>query len=434
MIEAISIVLFLGFLAASIASIVGVIIGLRQKGWRTAILAGSTTGALLILFVIAASLSNFEDSDPDAAQGAPVAVPAAPMPTAIPEPTVIPEPTAIPEPTSTTAPSAVTNLGIERDEVEERFERHFESEGLEFGTISDKNGKRVSIGMMDSARMMVIMRDNFEDELESAMVTFTVKDLSSEDSKAIAESMSLLAALIVPNWDRETGISEMIERAQERKDSEIVHDGKLIEFVFDAEGGGTVFAIRTEQTKEAVEQASKSSPEPTAESSPSTVLERFQASQAPTVQTESAPVAERPSYGLGFTRGNLKRRLAEFGYSYATEDFCPEQCTYLSSDLFDMNVVIWLHGPDSNIDKVRVEGNLLTDPEETGLAMAHLLQVVLPESSEQVNRWLQTDVMDALDSAGGQHVIETAMASSRQVEAYIVLATGKIILSITPRG
>ena len=428
MLEVIGLLLSLTFVAGLVVSIIGVVIGFRHKKWHLALIAGSVTVVALIVFTaFDASTDVFDEVEPDAAQDAPVALPAASQPTGIPEPTPVPELTATPE------PSAVTNLGISREEVEERFEHYFESQDLEFTPMTNQDGKLVSIGMMDSVRMMILMHDNLEGEFESAMVTFTVKDLSSDDSKAIAESMAMLAALIVPDWDRETGISEMIEKAQEGEDSKTVHDNKLIEFVFDAEGGGTVFAIRTEQAaSNEAEQASVT--EPTAESRTSTVLERFQASQAPTVQTGSAPVAERPSYGLGFTRGRLKARLAELGYEFFTEDVCPEQCTYLSSDLFDMNVIIWLHGPDANINKVRVEGNLLTDPEDTGLAMAALLHVVIPESSEQVNNWLQTDVMDALDSTGGEYVIETAMASGMQVDVHIVLATGQIFLSITPGG
>ena len=58
--EAIMLVLLLGIPAALIALIVGVVIGFRRKQWRLALIAGSATGVLFVIFILMGVTGQFD--------------------------------------------------------------------------------------------------------------------------------------------------------------------------------------------------------------------------------------------------------------------------------------------------------------------------------------------------------------------------------------
>ncbi len=407
MIEAITIVLFLGFLAASIASIVGVVIGLVRKRWRFVIITSSATGVLFVLFVIAVNLVPPNEHDGDTAS-------VAHMPTAIPEPTPIPEPTSTLEPTAVPEPSPTPypTLGISSDKVQDEFELFFKRQGIEFNPTDSTSGNPAIMGVTESKHMALVL-ENVEGELVHAIIQLQVGGfMTDDDVESVGKSMMLLAELIVPEWDRRTWIQGALSTGSKSgaANLEDVHDGKVIKFIYTTSPTEIIiFSIEPElddARPEQVEQVPVIKPEPTA-----------------------VPIAR----GLGITRGQAIRMLAEFGYTFSTEDFCPEPCTSVSSGS-NRNVAFWLHGPHGGLEKMRVQGNMITDSADTGIAMAELLHMVMPDSSDEVRAWLRADLLDSLDSTDGDVIIETIVMDGKHVQAEMHKETGKFYLSIRPGG
>ena len=169
MVEAISIVLFLGFVAACIASIIGVVVGVRQKRWRMAFITGSVTGVLLVLFVVAASFANFEEPDSGVTEQAAV------IPT--PEPTLVP------------TPIPVGGFGISRDDVHE-FLR-----GFDFGKVENRDCPGTTCTSIKSSNPNVeVWLYGADDSLHSASV---YGDTLANDSDT-GEAMALVVNIIMP--------------------------------------------------------------------------------------------------------------------------------------------------------------------------------------------------------------------------------------------
>ena len=185
MIEALFVVLFLGFLIASVASIIGVVIGLRQKRWKFAIISGSATGVLFVLALIAAGFSNFEETDSEPTIAKSVSEPT-PIPTAAPTP--IPEPTPIP----------VVGLGIARDEVQKRFERDFRE--ISFEASESTEGVPNVIGFFSNKRLMLVLEGE-GGELREASILFTIAGGTHEEFEKQMDAVYLLGDLVVPEWE-----------------------------------------------------------------------------------------------------------------------------------------------------------------------------------------------------------------------------------------
>ena len=104
MVEAISAILVLAFIAAFVGLIVGIVYGVTRKQWKFAIIGGAiTVGILVILIIFMGATGQLDDAETETTQvvetprttDSQVVIP--PAPTSTPEPTPIPEPTAAPE-------------------------------------------------------------------------------------------------------------------------------------------------------------------------------------------------------------------------------------------------------------------------------------------------------------------------------------------------
>ena len=392
MTEAISLILGMAMFAAMIAAIVGVIIGFRRKQWRLAIITGSIFGGLFIVFAIfSGATGQLDETETNS-------VPAAPIPTAISEPTPIPEPTSMPVPT----------LGISSDKVQDEFELFFKRQGIEFNPTQVTSGNPAIIGVTESKRIALVL-ESVDGELVHAVLQLQVGGfMTDDDVEALGKSMALLAELIIPEWDQKKWIQAGLKAAGELGTANIdqVHDDKRIQFIFTTSPAEVImFSIDSE------------------------LAEPKQVEQAPVIKSE--PTAAPIAGGLGLTRGQAIRMLAEFGYTFSTEEFCPEPCTSVSSD-FNTNVAFWLHGPHGDLEKVRVQGNMITDSTDTGIVMAELLHIVMPDSSDEVRAWLRTDLLESLDSTSGDVVIESIVMDGKRVQAEMHKSTGKFYLSISP--
>ncbi len=409
MVEALSIILLFGFLAACIASIIGVVIGFRRKEWLLAIITGSATGVLFILFVIAASFADFEESTGPTPEQAvsPPTIPSAPIPAVEPSPTATAEPT----------PTPIPNLGIKRAEVQKRFERLLRDQGITFEPTISTDGNPTMMGLTEDDRIGVALQGS-DDELTYAAVLVNMGGyMSDDDIKAATGTLRLLPELIVPQWDRNKWIRIGLTAADKVGTANIeqVHDGKLIKFAF---------APSTEVVLLSIEPEPEVMPEAMPEPKPAPA-------EQPSTLPTPAPVLEPIAQGIGFTRGQFSRRLGEFGYVFGTQEYCPEICTTWRVDV-GSKAVFWLYGPHANLEYVTLKGNVVNASEDTGVAIADLLHIIMPDHSDEVRAWLRTDVLDLVASAGGNSVRDSLTVGDKQVEVEVDGVTGQLLLTIRP--
>ena len=376
MLEAVAIVLFLGFLAACIASIVGVVIGLRLKQWRIAWISGAVTGVLFVLFAVAVSLSTTEEPDNGITEQAqlPVQQEAPPQASA---PTAAPVPTPVP-------PTPEPGLGVTRAEVEKRFEKDFGFRGLTFQASEATDGTPTAVGFFDNQRTMIVLEG--ADELFEASVVFTIEGGSKGDFQDQMDAVYLLGDLIVPEWDeRRDWVHEVLSFIGKHNaaDFETTQGDKRVTFSYAASRGQALYMI-------GLERLSMSAPTPIPE---------------PT----SVPIA-----GLGVSRDQIHLVLEAFDYGRVRQEDCPgTPCTSIESP--NPNVKIWLYGPDDALHMAMVNGNNRDDDTDTGAAMAHLVNFVMPESADAVVDWILTDATASLERKGGGGIEQTFIGGNEVV-------------------
>ena len=397
MVEALAIVLLLGFLAAFIASIVGVVIGVRRKQWRLAIITGSVSGALFVLFVIAAVLSDFEGSDSGVTERELAVAEPAPTPVQQESPPQVSAPTAVPEPTLV-SPTPEPGLGVTRDEVQKRFEKDFAFRELTFQTSEATDGTPTAVGFFDNKRTMIVLEG--ADELFEVSVVFTIEGGSKGDFQDQMDTVYLLGDLILPEWDeRRDWVHEVLAYIGKHNaaDFEATQGDKRVAFSYAASRGQALYTIK---------------------------LERF-AMSAPAIIPESPPV---PVAGLGISRDQIHSFLENFGYDNVKKEDCPgSPCTSVSAS--NPSVEIWLYGPDDALHQAMAVGDTRENDTATGEATAYMLNAIMPDSSEAVIDWILTDAAESLDRKGGGGIEQTFIGGN-EVILGVGTRTGALTLTI----
>ena len=398
MIEAILLIFSLAFIAGLIASIIGIVIGFRRKQWRLAIIASSITVVVLVIFTAINESTNLLDESNE-----PVSVgQASALPTAVPTLAPEPEPTSVPE-------TIVSGLGVSRDEVEKFFESGIEElgyKGLEFKSMDPESDGTPQIGGgIKEPVVIALTLTGQPDNLTKVKLIFGGQ--GPENTGIAVDYATFLLAKTIPEWDNDNALEWVVRNAVLIAGGEDGGRSEKYGKVVRLSGMPGIYRLE-------VEQASASSK----------ILEP---GPTPLEQVSTPTVIA----GLGFTRGQFSWRLVEFGYVFGVDGFCPEICTSASVDA-SSNVVFWLYGPHANLDKVRLEGNVLSDSADTGIAIANLLHIVMPDASDAVRSWLRTDVLESLDSAGGDSVYQSIVMDNKQVDVEVDKVTGKLHLSIRP--
>ena len=163
-----------------------------------------------------------------------------------------------------------------------------------------------------------------------------------------------------------------------------------------------------------------------------------QESTAPTQSTNpsvppSAPESTSiptpiPVGGLGISRDDIHRLLGMFDYGRVREESCPgTPCTSVESP--NPNVKIWLYGPDTELHMAMVNGDNRDNDTDTGAAMAYLVNIVMPESSDRVVDWILTDATASLERKGGGG-LERAIFGDKEVVLGLSSRSGGLTLTI----
>lgn len=381
MLEAISAILAMAFLSASVAAIIGVIIGFRRKRWKLAIIAGSVTaGLFVVIIILMGATGEFDDTETETAQ-APVEQASTPAPPAL-------------EP----KPAAVDVLSISRDEVQQQFERQFQDQGIAFQSTASTEGTPAVIGSVDSKRMAVIL-EGPESELTKASVLLVVGGASDQETDAQVKAMKLMGDLLTPEWEeRDTWIREAMRAYQVNNNATTfatIQNGKLVQFNFDPATTQILLAIELQ----------------------------------PSTATES--VSSLETKGLGISRAEAQKPFEDIGYTFestiARSDGQSQTVAYNAY----RDIVITMTGPDNNLVTAWVMGDAVHAPEETALAMALLAQTVMPLDFDSVVEWT-SNTMSSMTSDPDRNIDKehTKMYGDRRISLDSMSLTGQVTFKI----
>ena len=344
MLEAISAIVAMAFLCASVAAIIGVIIGFRRKQWKLAIIAGSVTAGLFVVIAILMGVTDeFDDPETETAQApveqVPTPAPASPVPEL--------------------APAAVDGLSISRDEVQKQFERQFQDQGIIFEPTVSTEGTPAVIGSVDSKRMGVVL-EGTENELLEASVLSAMGGASDQEVDMQVEAMNLIGNLLIPEWEeREIWTREAIQASignTKVTNLATMQNGKLVKFSFNPTTTHLVFAIELQ----------------------------------PSTATESVSLPK--TKGLGISRAKAQKPFEDLGYIFEStisrSDSQPQTIAFNTQG----DIVVTMTGPDNNLVTAWVMGDAVDAPEETAIAMALLAQTVMPLDFDSVVEWISNTI------------------------------------------
>ena len=362
MLEAISQILGLTLLAAMVAAIVGLVRGFRRKQWRLAWITGSIFGVIFVIAIIFIGATGqlddleTETSATDTAISAQAAL-------SVTAPPSVPQVSA-PIPTPTSAP--VSGLGISRDEVQRRFEQEFAGQGITFQATESTDGTPAVMGSVDSKRMGVIL-EGPEGELLQAYVLLNIGGASEEDVRMQFAAMNLLTDWVVPEWEgRREWILESSSFLGEFgvANFETTHDDKQIRFSY---------APSTTQ-----------------------VLLTIELQQAATIEPTAIPVD-----GLGISRAEAQQPFENVGYSFEPTDPRIDNQPQTVAYGADGKVSIAMTGPDDDLVTAWVSGSIVDAVDELTIAMALLVQTVMPSDYDNVMDWLNDTLSGTSDNPDG---------------------------------
>ena len=152
----------------------------------------------------------------------------------------------------------------------------------------------------------------------------------------------------------------------------------------------------------------------------------------PAAQPVTAPIPDPtpiPVGGLGISRDAIHAVLtSSFEYGNVREESCPlSACTSIESP--NPNVKIFVFGEDDNVYRVLVSGDTLDNDFDTGMAMAFLAELVMPDYRDAVIDWLSEDAFTEVERKGWG--LETTVIGGRSLELAVSRSSGKLSFSIS---
>ncbi len=306
--------------------------------------------------------------------------------------------------------------------------------------------------------------------------------MSDDDMKAASDSLQLLPELIIPKWERQEWLQDALSMADDlgMADLETVYDGRLIKFAVAPSTQIILFSIEPVAVSKGMAEPEPTIDPPRANGSGVSRVEKaleheydcghlhglynlalsvgatpqgaitsvwdnmrydnpsadFGVGYTEQVLKDCAVIEPDPTVapseivavGLGVSRAEVEQPYEEQGYVFEYEtNLRGELQTYAQAP--DAKNFVLLIGPDENLIRVVVSGDVIDDAVETGLVHLVIINAVMPNPSGAV-KWLEGALESLQDEVDGERV--RIMDGRRLLLTSTASLTGSISLTIEP--